>query len=52
MFTNLCEAATKEWYSEIKKYDYDDSKIHLGTGHFTQVVWESSKKLGCGIGKR
>lgn len=42
--------ATDGWYSEIKDYDFlapapmDSSK----TGHFTQLVWKDSTKVGAG----
>lgn len=47
------------WYCENNVYDYDNPKIGTGvmfgcnnnpgkvTGHFTQVVWKSSKLIGC-----
>ncbi|XP_070548660.1 uncharacterized protein [Ptychodera flava] len=39
---------TKMWYDEIKDYNYDDFKKSTGVvGHFTQVVWADSSKLGC-----
>ena len=41
------ELATKDWYSEIKDYDYSGN--FLGdTGHFTQLVWKSTKEVGFG----
>lgn len=36
------------WYDEIKKYNFDDPSYSESTGHFTQVVWKSSTKVGCG----
>jgi uncharacterized protein YkwD len=42
--------ATGNWYGEIKDYDFaqpapgDSSK----TGHFTQLVWKGSTKIGVG----
>ncbi|CAN8007594.1 unnamed protein product [Ixodes pacificus] len=38
------------WYSEITDYDYDDPRYSEDTGHFTQVVWKSTTKVGCGRG--
>jgi len=43
------KAAVKSWYSEVKYtsngrvYGFSGS-----TGHYTQVVWKSTKKVGCG----
>ena len=43
-----CEEAVKSWYSEQKLYIYGIPwpTIPL-TRHFTQVVWKSTKRLGC-----
>lgn len=38
--------ATAGWYSEIKKYDFDKPCYREDTGHFTQVVWSGTKKVG------
>jgi len=44
--------ATKNWYNEIR---FTNNGIvngfNMKTGHYTQVVWRSSKSLGCGKGK-
>lgn len=37
------------WYSEIKQYNYKNASFSSGTGHFTQVVWNSSLELGVGV---
>ena len=38
------------WYSEIKYYDYDNvDKCTVMAGHFTQVVWKSTKQIGCAV---
>ena len=42
-------AATDMWYEEVSKYDYNNPGYQKGTGHFTQIVWKDSEKLGCGI---
>lgn len=37
------------WYKEISKYDYKKPGWGDGSaGHFTQVIWKSSTKVGCG----
>jgi len=43
-------AAADNWYSEIKAYNFDDpsaSDFDL-VGHFTQLVWKATTKVGFG----
>eukprot|EP00117_Sycon_ciliatum_P016217 scpid52422/ scgid15743/ Peptidase inhibitor 16; Cysteine-rich protease inhibitor len=44
------ESAVKAWVSEKVDYDYDTNSCRPGKvcGHYTQVVWDSSVKVGCG----
>jgi len=47
--------AVDSWYDEEKDYDYaNPGKPASGktVGHFTQIVWKSSKLLGCGVTKK
>jgi hypothetical protein len=46
----LAKAAVDSWYSEVANWDFatSASKGTGMTGHFTQVVWKSTTKLGCG----
>ena len=44
-------AAVDMWYGEIKDYDFANPGFSSKTGHFTQVVWGASTKLGCGLAK-
>ena len=45
--------ATEQWYNEITTpgYDFENPGYNTnpGTGHFTQVVWKGSERLGCGV---
>ncbi|XP_042150796.1 Golgi-associated plant pathogenesis-related protein 1-like [Ixodes scapularis] len=41
------ESAIKYWYEEKKYYDYNHPHFSSKTSHFTQVVWKSSRTLGC-----
>lgn len=49
-----CKEAVEAWYGEVSDYPFwnppnsiFDTKAQIG--HFTQVVWKSTKKLGVGI---
>lgn len=37
------------WYEEVSLYNYKDPQFSPKTGHFTQVVWQGSQELGCGL---
>ncbi|PHH82280.1 hypothetical protein CDD82_6460 [Ophiocordyceps australis] len=39
--------AVKSWYDEEKLYDYSAGVFSHEAGHFTQLVWASTTKLGC-----
>jgi hypothetical protein len=41
------ETATKWWYAEIEKYS---PTSYFQSSHYTQMVWASSTKIGCGKG--
>lgn len=47
------EEVVRSWYNEIKDYRFGESNpANFGkVGHFTQVVWKNSKRLGVGIAK-
>jgi pathogenesis-related protein 1 len=42
-------AAVSSWASEVEYYDYDTNTCTYVCGHYTQLVWAASEKLGCGI---
>lgn len=50
--TEFAALSTKMWYDEVKAYDYNKPGFSLETGHFTQVVWKNSTKLGFGFAKK
>ena len=40
--------AIDSWASEEKKYSYSDASFGEKTGHFTQLVWQNTQRVGCG----
>jgi pathogenesis-related protein 1 len=42
------------WMEEAASFDYKSNKCRSGKmcGHYTQVVWRSTKELGCAVGRR
>lgn len=52
--SDVCDAVFA-WYNEIKDFKYDKVEtdynffpISTTLGHFTQIVWEATKMVGCG----
>lgn len=41
-------AAVQAWYAEEKDYSYWRPGFSHATGHFTQLVWKTTEKVGCG----
>lgn len=41
------KTAVNAWYAESKNYSYFNPGFSYNTGHFTQMVWKATKKLGC-----
>jgi uncharacterized protein YkwD len=51
---STCAVAVKAWYSEVSRYNFKSTKPFTenwskGVGHFTQLVWKSTTKFGCGV---
>ena len=36
------------WYREVDQYDFKRPGFDGSTGHFTQLVWVGTTKVGCG----
>lgn len=42
------DAVVADWASEAGNYDYTTNTCNGSCGHYTQVVWAASLRLGCG----
>jgi len=42
------KSAVESWYNEKSDYNYGYPGYSDATGHFTQVIWKGSKRLGIG----
>ncbi|MXQ80163.1 hypothetical protein E5288_WYG013720 [Bos mutus] len=42
-------SAITDWYDEVKYYDFKTRKCNKVCGHYTQVVWADSYKVGCAV---
>lgn len=45
----VVDDAITSWYNEIRLYSYYNPGYSHETGHFTQLVWASSKTVGFGV---
>ncbi|XP_060576531.1 venom allergen 5-like [Ruditapes philippinarum] len=43
------EAAIKAWNDEVKDFTYNGKNAFHKVGHYTQLVWATSSKIGCGM---
>jgi hypothetical protein len=43
------QSAVNSWAAEEANYDYDANTCSGVCGHYTQVVWAATTKLGCGV---
>ena len=49
---NDWERAVADWYGEVRDFSSDNIqpfKFSSNTGHYTQVVWAESDRVGCGV---
>ncbi|HET7203122.1 MAG TPA: CAP domain-containing protein [Steroidobacteraceae bacterium] len=44
--------AVEDWAGEARDYDYDRNACRDGAmcGHYTQVVWRTTREVGCAVG--
>ncbi|CAG2213593.1 unnamed protein product [Mytilus edulis] len=48
--TGYLDKSVASWVNEKKDYDYASNSCSGVCGHYTQVVWADSTKLGCAVG--
>uniref|UniRef100_A0A069DXV1 Putative salivary scp/antigen 5 protein n=1 Tax=Panstrongylus megistus TaxID=65343 RepID=A0A069DXV1_9HEMI len=46
-FDKWMKSMVRGWYNEVKLYTFG-SPFSMETGHYTQLVWATTSKLGCG----
>ncbi len=39
------------WADESRNYDYYSNQCHGMCGHYTQIVWGSTKEVGCAVAR-
>ena len=44
--------AVDSWYKEIELHNFGEETRSMKTGHFTQIVWASSARLGVGLARK
>jgi uncharacterized protein YkwD len=45
------ERVVDAWASESRDYDYATNKCRKVCGHYTQMVWSTTKEVGCGVAR-
>nr|XP_009510114.1 PREDICTED: glioma pathogenesis-related protein 1-like [Phalacrocorax carbo] len=43
------DAALSNWFNEVRSYSFSNNKCSGICGHYTQVVWAESFKVGCAV---
>ncbi|MDI3282626.1 CAP domain-containing protein [Polyangium sp. 15x6] len=49
--SSTAEKVVSNWVSEKADYIYESNECSAVCGHYTQVVWAKTTKLGCGMAK-
>lgn len=49
-YTNISATAVKLWHDEVVDYNFESNSCNSKEvcGHYTQVMWADSYRLGCG----
>ncbi|NWS23872.1 GLIP1 protein, partial [Polioptila caerulea] len=43
------DAALRSWFNEVTSYDFSTNTCTDKCGHYTQVIWAESYKVGCAV---
>lgn len=46
----FARTATHGWHEEETKYPYDNPHFEPAWGHFSQMVWRNTTRIGCAVG--
>lgn len=46
----FARTATHGWHDEERLYPYDNPHFEEAWGHFTQMVWRNTSRVGCAVG--
>ena len=49
LYSQRIYSSSFRYDKEIPHYDYNNHGFKSGTGHFTQVVWKTTTKVGCAV---
>ena len=49
IFQAIGQNCNRNWYSEIKAYNFNKPGFSVATGHFTQLIWKSTSRVGFGF---
>jgi uncharacterized protein YkwD len=45
------EQVVQAWASESRDYDYRSNQCRKKCGHYTQIVWRQTRKVGCAVAR-
>jgi glioma pathogenesis-related protein 2 len=48
-YTQIIKFAIDLWYGEVSNYNYNNPGFSQNTGHFTALVWASTRRIGVGV---
>ena len=46
------EQVVRDWAGEVRDYNYRSNTCRAVCGHYTQIVWNDTKEVGCAVARR